>query len=274
LPRTWCAADLGKLLLAIEQRQDALIRAKLQPSRETTGSTALSPAEQQDAALTLLQVDPDLIARIVADVEATGVVGEASNALVAYLACVSTQARQAARDPDPVDLVRPARATLMDAVLALMPEAERVQYSAMTGQSLFYLGETSHEAQGAGDRRGGGRAAGRVCAEGAAVARVNSRSHRRARTRLTGELVTKTYTGRGAGDAVPDDHGDRHRRGIVEPVPGAERSTRAASRRRRSSSETAGRADAVGPARADARSSEVLDDASRGAIACCGRWPW
>jgi hypothetical protein len=30
----------------------------------------------------------------------------------------------------------------MDAVLRFMPEEERVQYSAMTGQSLFYMGET------------------------------------------------------------------------------------------------------------------------------------
>ena len=35
------------------------------------------------------------------------------------------------------------KSTLMDALLALMPESERVHYSAMTGQSLFYLGETS-----------------------------------------------------------------------------------------------------------------------------------
>ena len=31
----------------------------------------------------------------------------------------------------------------MDAVLNMMPEEERVQYSAMTGQSLFYMGETN-----------------------------------------------------------------------------------------------------------------------------------
>jgi hypothetical protein len=31
----------------------------------------------------------------------------------------------------------------MDAILNLMPEEERVQYSAMTGQSLFYMGETN-----------------------------------------------------------------------------------------------------------------------------------
>lgn len=29
----------------------------------------------------------------------------------------------------------------MEAILSLVPEDDRVQYSAMTGQSLFYLGE-------------------------------------------------------------------------------------------------------------------------------------
>ena len=30
----------------------------------------------------------------------------------------------------------------MEAVLALLPEEQQVQYSAMTGQSLFYMGES------------------------------------------------------------------------------------------------------------------------------------
>lgn len=34
------------------------------------------------------------------------------------------------------------KSSLMDAVLNLVPDEERIQYSAMTGQSLFYLGET------------------------------------------------------------------------------------------------------------------------------------
>jgi hypothetical protein len=33
------------------------------------------------------------------------------------------------------------KSTLMDALLSLMPESQRVHYSAMTGQSLFYIGE-------------------------------------------------------------------------------------------------------------------------------------
>jgi len=34
------------------------------------------------------------------------------------------------------------KSSLMDAVLAMIPPEERVQYSAMTGQSLFYMGES------------------------------------------------------------------------------------------------------------------------------------
>jgi hypothetical protein len=30
----------------------------------------------------------------------------------------------------------------MEAILAFMPEEDRVKYSAMTGQSLFYMGES------------------------------------------------------------------------------------------------------------------------------------
>jgi type IV secretory pathway ATPase VirB11/archaellum biosynthesis ATPase len=35
------------------------------------------------------------------------------------------------------------KSSLMDAILAFMPQEERVKYSAMTGQSLFYMGETN-----------------------------------------------------------------------------------------------------------------------------------
>jgi hypothetical protein len=44
----------------------------------------------------------------------------------------------------------------MDAVLALVPEEDRVHYSAMTGQSLFYLGETNlkHKILGIAEEEG------------------------------------------------------------------------------------------------------------------------
>jgi energy-coupling factor transporter ATP-binding protein EcfA2 len=129
--------DLGRVLLKLEALQDAAIQAATQPKAPALAE-ALSP-EQHDAALALLR-DPKLIERIVADVEAIGVVGEASNALVGYLACVSRKL-----DKPLAVLIQSTSAagksTLMDALLSLMPEPERVHYSAMTGQSLFYLGE-------------------------------------------------------------------------------------------------------------------------------------
>ena len=181
-------SDLGKLLRVVEQRQDALIRAKLQPKAEAAAPAL--PPEQQEAALALLK-SPDLIERIVADVEATGVVGEASNALVAYLACVSRKL-----DKPLAILIQSTSAagksTLMDAVLALMPEAERVQYSAMTGQSLFYLGETSmkHKVLAIAEEEGVRQAA-------YALKLLQSQGEltiaSTGKDPVTGELVTKEY---------------------------------------------------------------------------------
>ena len=71
-----------------------------------------------------------------------GVVGEDTNKLVGYLACVSRKL-----DKPLAVMIQSSSAagksSLMDAVLALMPDDDCVQYSAMTGQSLFYMGETN-----------------------------------------------------------------------------------------------------------------------------------
>ncbi|WEF31818.1 site-specific tyrosine recombinase XerC [Pseudoduganella chitinolytica] len=80
--------------------------------------------------------------RIVADFEACGIVGESTNKLVGYLAATSR------RLDSPLAVViqsssAAGKSSLMDAVLAMMPDEERVKYSAMTGQSLFYMGETN-----------------------------------------------------------------------------------------------------------------------------------
>jgi DNA primase catalytic core len=130
--------DLAQLLRAVELRQDELIRARQAPKTTTASAPELS-AEQQDAALALLR-DPALVDRIKADVAALGVVGEDHTALVGYLACVSRRL-----DKPLAILIQSTSAagksTVMDALLSLMPEEQRVHYSAMTGQSLFYLGE-------------------------------------------------------------------------------------------------------------------------------------
>ena len=128
-------ADLGRVLLQLEALQDDAIKATLTPA---SVEPALPP-ELEAAALDLLR-GPRLVERIVADVSAVGVVGEDTNALVGYLAAVSRKL-----DKPLAILIQSTSAagksTLMDALLSLMPESERVHYSAMTGQSLFYLGE-------------------------------------------------------------------------------------------------------------------------------------
>jgi DNA primase len=131
-------ADLGRLLLAVEQRQDELIRRQLKPGAAEALAAPLDP-EAHAEALAFLR-SPDLVTRIVADFERCGLVGEPSNALVGYLAAVSRKLKQ------PLAVLiqstsAAGKSTLMDAVLRFVPESDRVHYSAMTGQSLFYLGE-------------------------------------------------------------------------------------------------------------------------------------
>ncbi|MFN5348435.1 MAG: toprim domain-containing protein [Polaromonas sp.] len=129
--------DLGQVLLQLEALQDAAIAAALAPQNP---APVLTDAEHS-AALALLQ-SPDLVGRITADMQACGIVGESSNLLAGYLAAVSRKL-----DAPLAVLIQSSSAagksSLMEAILNLIPEEERIQYSAMTGQSLFYLGETS-----------------------------------------------------------------------------------------------------------------------------------
>jgi hypothetical protein len=124
--------DLGRLLLKLE----SLIEERAKAAEQSAPPPAAMSAAQSQAALALLR-DPALIERIVQDVERVGLVGEPANALVAYLACVSRKLAS----PLAV-LIQSTSAAGKSTLLSLVPEEDRVQYSAMTGQSLFYLGET------------------------------------------------------------------------------------------------------------------------------------
>jgi len=137
IPDDLLKADLGRLLMRLEALQEAAITRTLETA---SAGPQMSDAER-DAALALLQ-SPDLIARILADFALCGLVGEETNKLVAYLAAVSRKLDR------PLGIViqsssAAGKSSLMDAVLAFVPEEEKVKYSAMTGQSLFYMGETN-----------------------------------------------------------------------------------------------------------------------------------
>ncbi len=127
--------DLGRILLKLEELQDAQIRAALEPKKK---EVVLTP-EQEAAALELLK-DPRLLDRLLEDFEHAGVVGEQTNKLVAYIAAVSRKLE------DPLAVIiqsssAAGKSSLMEAVLAFIPAEDRVKYSAMTGQSLYYLGQ-------------------------------------------------------------------------------------------------------------------------------------
>ena len=129
-------ADLGRLLLKLEALQQARIEQAL---KVEPAAPAMSEAEREQA-LELLR-DPKLLDRILADFDACGLVGERTNKLVGYLAAVSRKLER------PLAVVvqswsAAGKSSLMDAVLSFMPAEERIKYSAMTGQSLFYMGET------------------------------------------------------------------------------------------------------------------------------------
>ena len=131
--------DLGKLLLAVEAAQQERLAAVLNPEPRTP-APELSGAERAEA-LAFLRA-PDLVEKIGAAFDACGLVGEGANRLAAYLACTSRKLEK------PLAVIiqstsAAGKSTLMEAVLAMFPEEERVQYSAMTGQSLYYLGETN-----------------------------------------------------------------------------------------------------------------------------------
>lgn len=130
--------DLGNILLELELHQEQLIKQALEPKQQLIPSINDEAREQ---ALALLR-DPELLTRILIDYEQCGIVGEATNKLIGYLAVISRKL------DEPLALIiqstsAAGKSSLMEAILAFIPEEERIKYSAMTGQSLYYLsGET------------------------------------------------------------------------------------------------------------------------------------
>lgn len=127
--------DLGKVLGKLEELQEARLKAEAAPQ---TQGPEMDPAEKE-AALALLR-DPRLLDRILSDFAACGVVGEETNKLVGYLAAVSRKL-----DAPLAVIIQSTSAAgktaLMEAVLAFVPPEERVKYSALTGQALYYLSD-------------------------------------------------------------------------------------------------------------------------------------
>lgn len=178
--------DLGRVLFQLEQRQQEQMRQALEPAK---AEIKMSEAEREEG-LELLR-DPHLLDRILEDFARCGLVGEETNKLVGYLAAVSRHLET------PLAVVvqsssAAGKSSLMDAVLQFVPEEERVQYSAMTGQSLYYMGEMDlkHKVLAVVEEEGASRAAYALKllqSEGAlSIASTGKDPH-------TGKLVTHQY---------------------------------------------------------------------------------
>ena len=148
-------ADLGRVLLACEAKAEEVIAAAQQPAKPEIRLTSA----QREAALDLLR-DPDLIARIEKDFGRVGMVGEQVNCLVGYLTAVSRLL------PSPLAVIvqstsAAGKSAVMESVLGFVPDEDRVSFSAMTGQSLFYLGESdlAHKVLSIAEEEGASRAA-------------------------------------------------------------------------------------------------------------------
>jgi hypothetical protein len=127
--------DLSKILLKLDVLRQESTTEVLKPNSD---DIELSKTEIAEAKKFL--ESPNLIKRILNDFSQSGIVGESSNMLISYLAVLSR------KQPEPLAVIvqstsAAGKSTLMDAVLSFVPEEDKYQYSAITGQSLFYMGD-------------------------------------------------------------------------------------------------------------------------------------
>lgn len=146
--------DLARLILELEDLQREWLEKALTPQEEKLEMTA----EEKSAAMELLR-DPHLLDRVLEDFEKCGVVGEETNKQIGYLAAVSRLLEK------PLAIVvqsasSAGKSSLMEAVLDFMPEEQRENYTAMTGQALFYMGQKNlkHKILAISEQQGADRA--------------------------------------------------------------------------------------------------------------------
>ena len=198
------------MLRKLEELQERQIEKTLQPTEKPA-----MPAEEQAEALALLK-DPNLLDRLLTDFTRCGVVGEESQQAHRLFSRDFPQARA------PLAVMvqsssAAGKSSLMEAVLAFMPAEDKVQYSAMTGQSLFYMGAMDLKHKILATRRRSRRRACKLCAEAPAKRRDTlHRLHRQGpRDR---QARDPRIPGRRPGDDLLDEHRDRSRRGAAQSL--------------------------------------------------------
>jgi DNA primase len=123
-------AELSLIIAALEAE-----RINMREKGNAAAVPAMSDDEKKEALDTLKS--KDLLKRIVDDFACIGFIGEKQNKLLGYIAAVSRL------QPDPLALLVLSRSgagktSLQDAVCKFVPPEAAIQYTRMTGQSLFY----------------------------------------------------------------------------------------------------------------------------------------
>jgi DNA primase len=129
--------DVGRVLLKLEELHEEELLAQVAPKEVVPPMTEA----EREAALALLK-SSDLWKLISEHAATCGIAGEKTNVLAGYLGAVSRLLDR------PLAIVvqsssAAGKTTLMDAILAFVPPEARNKYSALTGQSLFYLGRAN-----------------------------------------------------------------------------------------------------------------------------------
>ena len=209
--------DLGKLLLACERAQEARLNAPV----ESEAAAAPDLSEDERAEALALLGSPDLLARIAEAFDAAGIAGESTNKLAAYLAGTSRLLRK------PLAVIiqstsAAGKTTLMEAVLSFFPNEEQIKYSAMTGQSLYYLGEKNlqHKILAIVEEEGAEKASYALKllqSEGELTIASTGKDA------TTGRMKTEEYPRRRPRCDRSDNDLHRHRRRTHEPLSGAHR---------------------------------------------------
>ena len=123
-------AELSQIIAALEAE-----RITMREKGTAATVTPMTDDERKEALDTLKS--KDLLKRIVGDFDGLGFIGEKHNKLLGYIAAVSRL------QPDPLALLVLSRSgagktSLQDTVCKFVPPEAVIQYTRMTGQSLFY----------------------------------------------------------------------------------------------------------------------------------------
>jgi hypothetical protein len=134
-----CAKLFGEELARIKTDLDRVVEqveAWTPPDAESTPARVAMSDQERKAGLDLLR-DPKLLDRIERDLTTLGIAGETLNKRLCYLAAVSRKL------DDPLSLLIQSRSaagksTLQNTVLSLVPDEDKVIYTRLTDQALFY----------------------------------------------------------------------------------------------------------------------------------------